>query len=140
MVKFLSAGTCTEQGVLHPGPMEVTASAPGGVESICNVTCGGMNKSVDEPPARQRPAATIRTTRMIHPSLLVWLAHYPHGQAHDPLYKAYGSRHLSATGRRSILTDAVNAISYVDPYSLFISAICADFYLGHCCVRGGQVS
>ena len=38
----LSAGTETEQGVLHPGPTDVVASAPEGIESIWTETVAGV--------------------------------------------------------------------------------------------------
>jgi hypothetical protein len=41
-VKF-SAGTETEHGVLQPGPSDVVASAPDGMESICTGTVGGVD-------------------------------------------------------------------------------------------------
>jgi hypothetical protein len=51
----------TEQGVLQLGPSEVTASAPGGVESNCTCTVGGAGLSEshekEEQPARLAPAA-----------------------------------------------------------------------------------
>ena len=42
-VKASGAGTETEQGVLQPGPTEVVASAPGGTESSCTCTGGGVD-------------------------------------------------------------------------------------------------
>jgi hypothetical protein len=36
-------GTATEQGVLQPGPTEVRASAPWGVESSCTCSVGGVD-------------------------------------------------------------------------------------------------
>ncbi len=55
------AGIVTEQGVLQPGPIEVTASAPCGAESSCTCIGGGadLNESneKEEQPARLKPAA-----------------------------------------------------------------------------------
>ena len=68
------AGTETEQGVLQPGPSEVLASAPGGLDSSWTWTVGGadlnMSQETDEQPERpaERPAATNAMTRRIdHP-------------------------------------------------------------------------
>jgi hypothetical protein len=70
------SGSCTEteQGVLQPGPSEVRASAPGGVDSSwTGTTCGaGLNASREneEQPARLNPATAITMTRrMANPSL-----------------------------------------------------------------------
>ncbi|BBC00971.1 hypothetical protein BE61_64320 [Bradyrhizobium elkanii USDA 61] len=65
------AGIDTVQGVLQPGPSEVTASAPGGFESSCTGIGGGadLNESneKEEQPARLSPAAAITMIRrMIH--------------------------------------------------------------------------
>ena len=70
-------GTAAVQGVLQPGPTEVRASAPCGVESSCTCTVGGgggedLKASIEneEQPARLNPAAAITMTRrMINPSL-----------------------------------------------------------------------
>jgi hypothetical protein len=68
------AGTATEQGVLQPGPTDVRASAPGGIDSSWTWTVGGAglkaSKENEEQPARPNPATAITMTRrMIHPSL-----------------------------------------------------------------------
>src|ERR1700694_1374976 len=68
-----AAGTATEQGVVQPGPTEVLASAPGGIESSWTCTVGGADLNVssenDEQPARPAPATAItRKRRMIDPS------------------------------------------------------------------------
>src|SRR4051812_26201874 len=73
-VKF-SAGTETEQGVLQPGPSEVTASAPDGIESIWTGTVGsvGFRKSVEndeQPPAPSATMALTMTRRMMSPPLV----------------------------------------------------------------------
>lgn len=71
-VKLASgAGIDTVQGVLQPGPIEVTASAPCGAESSCTCIGGGadLNESNEneEQPARLSPAAAITMIRrMIH--------------------------------------------------------------------------
>jgi len=67
------ACTATEQGVLQLGPTEVTALAPGGTESSCTCTVGGVDLKAsmenEEQPARLAPATAITTTRRItHPS------------------------------------------------------------------------
>lgn len=51
----------TEQGVLQPGPKEVRASAPGGVDSSWISKRGGL-AGRDEQPARQSPALAIATS------------------------------------------------------------------------------
>ena len=69
------AGTETEQGVLQPGPSEVVASAPGGLDSRRTSTFGGadlnMSHDIEEQPTRPNrlaPAnATALTRRMTHP-------------------------------------------------------------------------
>jgi len=77
---FSGAGTETVHGVLQPGPSEVRASAPCGIESSCTCVVGGAdgvglklsqeNEENDEQPARLKPAAAIAMTRrMINPSL-----------------------------------------------------------------------
>jgi hypothetical protein len=86
MVKF-SAGTETEHGVLQPGPSEVLASAPEGMESIWTETVGGVGLNVkdvresvenDEQPAKPSPATALTITRrMIHPSLVAANCHSP---------------------------------------------------------------
>jgi hypothetical protein len=65
------AGTETEQGVLQPGPTEVTASAPDGTDSSWTWTgCGaGFRESQEneEQPARVAPPTAIAMIRrMIH--------------------------------------------------------------------------
>jgi hypothetical protein len=67
------AGTETEQGVLQPGPSEVLASAPGGLDSSWTWTVGGadlnMSQDIEEQPPRQvaprrlAPANAIALTR-----------------------------------------------------------------------------
>lgn len=54
-------GTLTEQGVLQPDPIEVRASAPGGVDSrsICMVGCRG---GADAQAARLNPATANAMT------------------------------------------------------------------------------
>ena len=68
-VKAFSASTSREQGVLQPGPTEVTASAPGGTESSWTVTGvgAGLNASMenDAQPLSAALAMTTRTTRRI---------------------------------------------------------------------------
>jgi hypothetical protein len=59
---------------LHAGPSEVTASAPGGVDSSWTCTVGGValkaSKDIEEQPARATPAiAVAMTRRMIDPPL-----------------------------------------------------------------------
>lgn len=72
------AGTETEQGVLQPGPSEVVASAPGGLDSSWTRTVGGadlnMSQDIEEQPPRLvapktlAPAnATEMTRPMTHP-------------------------------------------------------------------------
>ena len=72
--------TVTEQGVLQPGPSEVRASAPAGVDSSWTWMGGGADLKAlkvspdekDEQPARLTAAAAIaRTRRMIDPLFLV---------------------------------------------------------------------
>jgi hypothetical protein len=68
------AGTATEHGVLQPGPSDVRASAPGGVDSSWTCTVGGVglkaSQENEEQPARLAPATAIAMTRrMINPSL-----------------------------------------------------------------------
>lgn len=67
------AGTSMEQGVLQPGPSEVVASAPGGVDLRAIFTRGGADlkelSDMDEHPARLAPAKTIAMKRsMTDPS------------------------------------------------------------------------
>jgi hypothetical protein len=62
----------TAQGVWQPGPSEVRASTPGGVDSSRTCTAGGVDLKAsnenEEQPARLSPAAAITMTRrMIHP-------------------------------------------------------------------------
>src|SRR6185312_8213885 len=62
----------TAQGVLQPGPREVRASAPDGVDSSRTCTAGGVDLKAsnenEEQPARLSPAAAITMTRrMIRP-------------------------------------------------------------------------
>jgi hypothetical protein len=63
------AGTATEHGVLQPGPSEVLASAPGGLDSSWTWTGSGVGLSEsnenEEQPARLAPANAIATTRRI---------------------------------------------------------------------------
>jgi hypothetical protein len=68
------AATATEQGVLQPGPTDVTASAPGGIDSSWIWTVGGADLKAsnenEEQPARPTPATAITMTRrMVHPAL-----------------------------------------------------------------------
>jgi hypothetical protein len=68
------AGTATEQGVLQPGPSEVTASAPGGTDSSWTWIGGGVgfreSSENDEHPARLTPVTAIAITRRMinHPT------------------------------------------------------------------------
>ena len=55
------SGALTEQGVLQPGPKEVRASAPGGVDSSWISKRGGL-AGRDEQPARHNPAPAIATS------------------------------------------------------------------------------
>jgi hypothetical protein len=61
------AGTETWQGVLQPGPSEVTASAPGGADSSWTWIGGGVgfreSSENEEHPARLIPATAIAITR-----------------------------------------------------------------------------
>jgi hypothetical protein len=61
------AGTETEQGVLQPGPSEVVASAPGGLDSSRTCAVGGvdlnMSQDIEEQPPRLDPANAIAMTR-----------------------------------------------------------------------------
>ena len=61
------AGTETEQGVLQPGPSEVLASAPEGLDSSRTWTVGGadlnMSQDIEEQPPRLAPANAIAMTR-----------------------------------------------------------------------------
>ena len=61
------SGTATEQGVLQPGPREVSASAPDGTESSWSCTVEGVDlkasKENEEQPARVNPAAAMAMTR-----------------------------------------------------------------------------
>ena len=61
------AGTETWQGVLQPGPSEVTASAPGGADSSWTWMGGGVgfreSSENEEHPARLIPATAIAITR-----------------------------------------------------------------------------
>jgi hypothetical protein len=61
------AGTETWQGVLQPGPSEVTASAPGGADSSWTWIGGGFgfreSSENEEHPARLIPATAIAITR-----------------------------------------------------------------------------
>jgi len=52
----------TEQGVLQPGPKEVRASAPGGVDSSW-ISKSGAFGGRDEQPVRQSPAPAIATSK-----------------------------------------------------------------------------
>jgi hypothetical protein len=65
--KPLSGGAIdTEQGVLQPGPTEVTASAPGGTDSSCTWIGDGAglkeSHENEEQPARLAPATAIAMT------------------------------------------------------------------------------
>ena len=66
-VKAFSAGTSSEQGVLQPGPIDVTASAPGGIESSWTMTGigAGLNESIekDAQPLKAADAITTKITR-----------------------------------------------------------------------------
>lgn len=66
-VKAFSAGTSREQGVLQPGPIEVTASTPGGTDSSLIVTGVGadLKPSMEKEaqPLSIAPEATTRNTR-----------------------------------------------------------------------------
>ena len=70
-VKF-SAGTETEHGVLQPGPTEVIASAPDGIESICTE----HNTFGYEPLAATSRLAFLNTSAIIRavntPVLVFW--------------------------------------------------------------------
>jgi hypothetical protein len=55
------SGALTEQGVLQPGPKEVRASAPGGVDSSW-ISNRGAFGGRDEQPVRQNPAPAIATS------------------------------------------------------------------------------
>ncbi|MBC7578688.1 hypothetical protein [Tardiphaga sp.] len=73
-LKPVSVASGIEQGVLQLGPIEVTTSAPGGIESNCTVTGvgAGRNESIekDAQPARLSPTAVNTITlRMAYPSL-----------------------------------------------------------------------
>src|SRR5882757_11008364 len=67
------AGTETWQGVLQPGPSEVTASAPGGADSSWTWIGGGVgfreSSENEEHPARLIPATAIAMTRRMIQSL-----------------------------------------------------------------------
>lgn len=81
-VKLASgAGIDTEQGVLQPGPIEVTASAPCGAESSCTCIGGGadLNESNEneEQPARLSPAAAITMVRRMIHTLTAAISHNP---------------------------------------------------------------
>src|ERR1700734_2878718 len=54
-------GALTEQGVLQPGPKEVRASAPGGVDSSWISKSGGL-AGRDEQPVRPSPKPAIATS------------------------------------------------------------------------------
>ena len=62
-----ATGTAMKQGVLQPGPREVSASAPDGTESSWSCRVGGVDvkasKENEEQPARVNPAAAIAMTR-----------------------------------------------------------------------------
>jgi hypothetical protein len=66
-VKAFSAGTSREHGVLQPGPIEVTASTPGGTDSSLIVTGVGadLKPSMEKEaqPLSIAPEATTRNTR-----------------------------------------------------------------------------
>jgi hypothetical protein len=69
------AANATEQGVLQPGPTEVTASAPGGTESSSTCTVGGAGlkasmENDEQPPkapAKAPAKAIAKRRRMIDP-------------------------------------------------------------------------
>jgi hypothetical protein len=88
------AGTETEQGVLQPGPNEVTASAPGGTDSSWTWTAGGagLRESNDneEQPARPTPATAIAITRRM-------INHSTAAIGHNPRWRPYGGRNGGAT-------------------------------------------
>jgi hypothetical protein len=69
------AGTETEQGVLQPGPSEVLASAPEGLDSSLTWTVGGvdlnMSQDIEEQPPRLAPASAIAMTRRMTIPLLL---------------------------------------------------------------------
>jgi hypothetical protein len=78
------AGTLTEQGVLQPGPSEVVASAPGGVESSWTWTGGGVglkesneNEENEEQPARLIPVTAIAMTRRMNGHSIAAIRHNP---------------------------------------------------------------
>lgn len=78
------AGTLTEQGVLQPGPSEVVASAPGGVDSSWTWTGGGVGlkesqetEENEEQPARLIPAKVIAITRRMIDHSTVAIRHNP---------------------------------------------------------------
>jgi hypothetical protein len=77
-------GTATVQGVLQPGPTEVRASAPCGVESSCTCTVGGgggvilkVSQENEEQPARLNPAAAIKMTRRMINHSTAAICHNP---------------------------------------------------------------
>jgi hypothetical protein len=76
------AGTLSEQGVLQPGPSEVTASAPGGADSSWTWTGGGVglseSKENEEQPARLAPAMAIAMTRRMINHSTAANSHNPH--------------------------------------------------------------
>jgi hypothetical protein len=75
------AGTLTEQGVLQPGPSEVVASAPGGVDSSWTWTSGGVglkeSRENEEQPARKIPVRAIAITRRMIDHSTVAIRHNP---------------------------------------------------------------
>ena len=76
------AGTETWQGVLQPGPSEVTASAPGGADSSCTWIGGGVgfreSSENEEHPARLIPATAIAMTRRMINHSTAANSHNPH--------------------------------------------------------------
>jgi hypothetical protein len=77
------AATETEQGVLQPGPTEVTASAPEGIDSSWTCTATGadlkLSSENEEQPARLTPATAIAITRRMTITLLRLSATIPGG-------------------------------------------------------------
>ena len=70
-----------EQGVLQPGPSDVLASAPDGIESIWTWTVGGVglkeSMENEEQPARLAPATAIAMTRRMIVTLTAAYCHNP---------------------------------------------------------------
>jgi hypothetical protein len=76
------AGTETWQGVLQPGPSEVTASAPGGTDSSWTWIGGGVglreSSENEEHPARLIPVTAIAMTRRMINHSTAANSHNPH--------------------------------------------------------------